>query len=179
MPRSIKRTVDSAGTFDYSPWARVNSGLEDYNIGFTTRPHSGTTGTYSIQETLGNPEETVKARFSRTTTTLTITLADHGLAALDGVLLQGTPWDATGGFSLEVATVTDANIFTVTVLNIGPASGGLNISTLPINDFSSFSAVSGIQTGRTQGAVQMIRLATGAGSLSGKVTIHVTQSYGS
>lgn len=179
MPRSIKRTADGSASPDFSPWARVNSGMEDYSIGFSTRVHSGVTGTYTVQVTLGNPEEFFKATYSRTTTTLTITYVDHGLNAGDGVNIQGTDWDNVDGQTLEVATVPDADTFTVTVANSGATAGSLRLALLPIDDLASFTAVSGNQTGSTTGAIQMIRLAKNGGSLDGKVTLQVTQSYGS
>lgn len=178
MPRSYKRTADSTANAGNSPWARFSNVTGTEDTGFNTSVHSGATGTYSIQVTQGNPEEFVKAKYSRTTTTLTVTDVDHGLKAGDAANLQGTPWDVGGGHSLILATVADANTFTITVANTGGTAGSLLYAALPVDDLGSFSGVSGAQQGIIDGGVQMARIAKGGGTLSGKVTVRFSpRSY--
>ena len=175
--RTYKRVLDPDGTYDYSPWVRMNNATEDYSAGFRFTPSSGASGTYSIQNTLSNPEDFQRATFSRSTTTLTITLVDHGLSAGDGVNLRGSDWDQTGGYSLNVASAADADTITVTVADSGAAAGSCEVAPLRIEDFTDFSAVSGVQQGSTSGGVQMIRAAVAGGSYaSGKGVLEVTQS---
>lgn len=175
--RTIKRVLDSTASPDDSPWVRINNMMEDYSIGFIFHPHTGATGSYSIQVSLSNPEEFQKATYTRVTTTLTITLVDHGLVAGDDVNLQGTPWDQTGGNSIPVVTVPDADTITVTVADTGPASGGLKVAPIRVEDLDDFSGVTGRQKGNTVGAIQLMRAAVAGGTFSGKGTLEVTQSY--
>ena len=174
--RSVKRTADSAATPTFSSWVRLSHYSYDYNVGFICSPHTGTTGTYSVQVSESNPEDFEKAQFTRVTTTLTInTLSAHGLSTGDGVNLRGsTSWD-TSGQSLQV-TVSDADTFTVTVADTGAASGVLEYAPIVITDLTNYSAVSGRQQGTIVGATQLVRIAKVSGTLSGKVTIEVTQA---
>lgn len=174
--RSYSVTCDSTATPTFSPWLRLNHYMWDYSIGFRAQPATGTTGTYSIQESLSNPEQFVMCNFSRSTTTLTLTYTNHGLVVGDGVFLQGTPWDTTNGQSIAVATVADANTMTLTVANTGATAGALAACFIRINTDSNYSAVSDVQTGSTTGGMQLIRVAKLTGTLSGRVTLEVTQS---
>jgi len=174
--RTLKRVLDTA-VADQSPWVRINNMKEDYSIGLRFHPHDGATGTYSIQNSLSNPEEFRRAKFTRSGTTLSIELEDHGLTAADAISLQGTDWDNVEGFTIEVASVVDGDNFTVTVANSGTTSGSCQVSTIIVEDFDDFSGVSGRTKGSTTGAVQLIRAVKGAGSFSGKGTLQVTQSY--
>ena len=61
--------------------------------------------------------------YARATTTATITATNHGLAAGDWVYLD---WDLTDN-PYQVQTVTNANVFTVTVANSGAASGSVTV----------------------------------------------------
>ena len=177
--RSRTVTANSAGTFTYSPWIVLSHYSYDMNVGFTADPQQGATGTYSVQVTNGNPEDMRKAQFSRVTTTLTVTCVDgdfHGLVAGDGVNLRGCYWDTTNGFSKELATATNTTVFTITVADAGPASGVLEYAPLPIQDLTSYSAVSGRKQGTIVGATSMVRIAKVSGSLSGKVNLSVVQA---
>jgi len=176
--RTIKRVLDSTETPDFSPWIRINNGSDDYDIGFRFNPHTGATGTYSIEGCLSNPEDFVKAQFTRSTTTLTINFLDedHDLIAGDGVQFQGSDWDRTDGKSDPIAGITDADTITVTVTDTGAASGTIKVAKYRIEALSGYSAVSGRQSGSTTGGMQMIRANVDGGSFSGKGTLEVTQS---
>ena len=63
----------------------------------------------------------IAGTYARSTTTATITAANHGLAAGDWVYLD---WDLTDN-PYQVQTVTNSNVFTVTVANSGAASGNV------------------------------------------------------
>ena len=79
----------------------------------TTNP--GTVGMYDNSSIAGT--------YARVTTTATVTAVKHGLAVGDSVFLD---WDLTDDF-YTVATVADANTFTVTVANSGAASGNVTV----------------------------------------------------
>jgi hypothetical protein len=65
----------------------------------------------------------ITGTYARSTTTATITAANHGLSAGDWVYLD---WDLTDN-PYQVQTVTNANVFTVTVANGGAASGNVTV----------------------------------------------------
>lgn len=178
-PRTV--TANSAGTYLYSPWIRLSHYSYDFNVGFTTEPQQGTTGNYTVQVTMRNPEDFRKAQFSRVTTTLTITCIDgdfHGLVAADAVNIRGTPWDGVSGNSLAVATATNTTVFTITVADTGPTSGTLEYSPLPVQALASYSGVTGKQQGTVVGGTEMLRVKadTGGSALSGKVNLTVVQA---
>lgn len=175
-------TANSAGTFTYSPWIVLSHLSYDMNIGYTADPQQGATGTYSVQVTEADPEQFRTAQFSRVTTTLTITCINndfHGLVAGDGVNIRcsgSTGWDTTSGFSREVATATNTTVFTITVADSGPTAGVLEYCPLPIQDLTSYSAVSGRKQGTVVGSAAMVRIAKVAGTLAGKVNLTVAQA---
>lgn len=76
----------------------------------------------------------IAGAYARVTTVATITAANHELAVGDSVFLD---WDLTDDF-YQVATVTSANVFTVTVANSGAASGSVTV----FNDVLVISTVS-------------------------------------
>lgn len=74
-------------------------------------------------------------RASRSTTTLTITLANHGLTTSDWINLS--QFDAALDGNYKVASVTNENVFTVTVANTGATtSSGTNAQVIPMRVFT-------------------------------------------
>jgi len=65
----------------------------------------------------------IAGTYARATTTATITAANHGLAAGDWVYLD---WDLADN-PYQVQTVTNANVFTVTVADTGGTSGNVTV----------------------------------------------------
>ena len=76
---------------------------------------AGTVGMYDTASIAGT--------YARATTTATVTAVNHQLEVGDTVFLD---WDLTDDF-YTVATVTNANTFTVTVANTGAASGSVTV----------------------------------------------------
>jgi hypothetical protein len=92
-------------------------------IGYRTRlkgavmfPFTGTTGYAAFVDNIS-----INGTYTRSTTTATVTATNHGLAAGDWVYLD---WDLTDN-PYQVQTVTNANVFTVTVANSGAVSGNV------------------------------------------------------
>ena len=79
-------------------------------------PFTGATGYAAFVD-----DVSIVGTYTRSTTTATITAADHGLSAGDWVYLD---WDLTDN-PYQVQTVANANTFTVTVANTGAASGSV------------------------------------------------------
>ena len=76
---------------------------------------AGTVGMYDTASIAGT--------YARATTTATVTAVNHQLEVGDSVFLD---WDLTDDF-YTVATVTNANTFTVTVADTGAASGNVTV----------------------------------------------------
>jgi len=76
---------------------------------------AGTVGMYDTASIAGT--------YARSSTTATVTAVNHQLEVGDSVFLD---WDLTDDF-YTVATVTNANTFTVTVANTGAASGSVTV----------------------------------------------------
>ena len=75
-----------------------------------------------------DPTTSLTGTYSQTTTTITVTCTNHGLVAGQRVALAFTSGSAaSGGFA--VATVVDANSFTVTTPLSGTNSGNVTIYT--------------------------------------------------
>jgi hypothetical protein len=79
-------------------------------------PFTGATGYASFVD-----DVSITGTYVRSTTTATVTAANHGLSAGDWVYLD---WDLTDN-PYQVQTVTNTNVFTVTVVNTGAASGSV------------------------------------------------------
>jgi len=65
----------------------------------------------------------ITGTYARATTTATVTAANHGLAAGDWVYLD---WDLADN-PYQVQTVTNSNVFTVTVADTGGATGNVTV----------------------------------------------------
>jgi hypothetical protein len=79
-------------------------------------PFTGTTGYAAFVD-----DVSITGTYARSTTTATVTAANHSLSVGDWVYLD---WDLTDN-PYQVQTVTNANVFTVTVANSGAASGAV------------------------------------------------------
>lgn len=95
-------------------------------VGYRTRlkgavifPFTGATGYSAFVD-----NTSITGTYARSTTTATITSANHGLSTGQWVYLD---WDLAD--NPYQVTVTDANTFTVTVANSGAASGNVTIWT--------------------------------------------------
>jgi hypothetical protein len=69
---------------------------------------------------------TISGTYTRVTTTATITAVNHDLTIYDYVYLDFAAGGPTDGV-YKVATVTDADVFTVTVADSGNASGNVTV----------------------------------------------------
>ena len=137
--RPQRTSLNAAG---FSPWLNINR-MPKGNFGVATGVElsSGATLTYSVQHTmdeLWNP--TIEWSASRTTTTGTITRVNHGLSVGDW-----TQMDAAAPFNTAyaVASVVDADNYTITVPNSGATSvakGSSNLWTARVVDSTGMAA---------------------------------------
>lgn len=69
---------------------------------------------------------TITGTYARATTTATVTAQDHGLTTYDYVYLDFAAGGPADGL-YKVATVTNSNVFTVTVADSGNTSGAVTV----------------------------------------------------
>lgn len=110
----------------YTPWVPINRLQTSFNVGLAVVLSSGASLTYSVEYTLDDPRNpanlTQQFTLSRTTTVLTVVKALHALSVGDWVNLYGNGGAPLDG-EFQVASVVDANTFTVTVANSGLSAG--------------------------------------------------------
>ena len=137
--RPQRVTLSAAG---FSPWLNINRMPKgNFGVALGVKLSSGASLTYSVQHTsdpLYEPSREWSA--SRTTTTGTITKTNHGLSVGDW-----TQMDAAAPFNTAyaVASVVDANNYTITVPDSGVTSvakGASNLWTARVAETNEMSA---------------------------------------
>ncbi len=172
--RPQRVTLGAAG---WSPWLNINrTPAGEFGVALGVQLSDSATLTYSVQHTM-DPIYTPTKEWSasRTTTTGTITLTDHGLVAGDWV-----EFDAPAPFntSYEVTSVTDANTFVITVADAGVASvavGWYNLWKARVKATSGLGALSVDAEGNYVFPPTACRLRVTAYT-SGKATLNVIQA---
>ena len=131
--------------------------------GATIFPFSGATGYSAFVE-----NTSIAGTYTRATTTATVTAANHGLSTGQWVYLD---WDLTD--NPYQVTVTNANVFTVTVADDDAASGSVTVynKMLLQADASNATAFTMVIPGQGILAEEGIRVFLGA-------NIHCTIFYG-
>jgi len=131
--------------------------------GATIFPFSGATGYSSFVE-----NTSISGTYTRATTTATVTATAHGLSTGQWVYLD---WDLTD--NPYQVTVTNANVFTVTVADSDAASGSVTVynKMLLQADASNATAFTMVIPGQGILAEEGIRVFLGA-------NIHCTIFYG-
>lgn len=124
MPmRPVEVTLGAAGN---SRWIPLNRYSSAFGVGIGVSLTSSVSLTYNVQHTFSDIyAKTDQFSGSRTTTSLSITLPNHGLSVGDWVQLSGmAPALSYNIFDAEyaVASITSANVFVVTVANTGAAA---------------------------------------------------------
>jgi len=171
--RPQRVTLSAAG---FSPWLNINRMPKgNFGVALGAKISSGASLTYSVQHT-SDPlyEPTKEWSASRTTTTGTITKTNHGLSVGDW-----TQMDAAAPFNiaLAVASVVDANNYTVTVPDSGitsVAKGASNLWTARVAETSEMSAKTASADGNYAYPPTACRLAVTTYA-SGFVTLDVRQ----
>lgn len=119
----ITQRLSAAG---YTPWVPINRLQTSFTVGLAVVLSSGASLTYSVEYTLDAPHNTANLtqefKLSRTTTVLTVTKVAHALSVGSWVNLWGNGGAPLDG-EFQVASVVDANNFTVTVANSGLTAG--------------------------------------------------------
>lgn len=116
MPQRPSTVRLSSATF--SDWIPLNRYVSSFGVGFGVKLSDGATLTYSVQHTFDDIYERYGVfSLTRSGTTATCTLVNHGLSVGDWVYPTacGAPFDG----EYAVASVVDADTFTFTVAASG------------------------------------------------------------
>jgi hypothetical protein len=112
--RAQVTTLSAAGN---SPWLPVNAKQRVFALSLFGSISTGATLQWDVQYTFDDLGDKLLPKITRSTTTATVILANHGLSVGDSVVVYnaGAPLDGT----YDVASVVDDNTFTYTVANSG------------------------------------------------------------
>lgn len=128
-PTSVR--VSAAGSSAWIPIDRMDTSIAILaSVLFSSNKNL----TCSVEYT-SDPLVPVPCNATRSTTTLTVTLTNHGLTTSDWVNISQLDSALDGDY--KVASVTNQNVFTVTVSNAGPTtSQGRNMQIIPMRIFT-------------------------------------------
>lgn len=153
------QTLSAAGS---SPWIIPGPMMVSPGIGLALTFSFNANLTVTVQHTLDDPQQNPRAvTLARAGTVLTITDVGHNLIVGDNILLSNPAkdpnniWD--GGFpvgtSYDVATIVDANNYTVAVPNAGSAAGTGFVQSFRVfnNDDARLVGVNGSPPTRVDG----------------------------
>jgi len=102
----------------YSGWVPVDRLQNNFNVYVGVKLSSGAVLTYTVQYTSDDLWKYMHCEISRSTTTATLKLINHGLSVGDNINVQGSGSSNLDG-SYQVASVVDADNITYTVSNTG------------------------------------------------------------
>lgn len=164
----------TVGSQTVSPWIPLNRLQDPFNVALAVTLSSGASLTFKVQHSFDDPQETYACSITRSTTTATVTLTDHGLVANDSVTVVGAGAPLDGTFT--VASVVDANSFTYTVANSGVAisAPGSKLVKHRVFDHETMVGKTANEDGNFAFAVAATRLNVTAYT-SGKATLTVLQ----
>ena len=136
--RQMSKTVSAAGD---SGWVFVDYRRSDQQIGFQVSLSDGAVLTYDVDYTLdaNSKQGWRNVTLARAATVATVTLPAHGLKVGDNVQLVASNYrthNPNPNFegSFDVASVVDADNFTITVADAGDTTGvarALTFSVIP------------------------------------------------
>ncbi len=177
------------GAAGSSIWLVPNQWLKSFLLGLGLTFDTASNLTASVQHTFDDPMQTPRTvTYTRAATVLTVTDANHGLAVGDNVQFDSdtngqyngaVAGPGTGG--LDVASVTDANTYTLTVANAGAAAGSAGIRSFRVFNNAALGNVSGNPPVRADGnysdPIGAVRLKVSAYT-AGAATLTVQQGQG-
>lgn len=168
-PKTFILNTASTGS---TPWHRVDDKQSPFNLAFAVDVQG--TGTYTVQHGFCNFNDRKSPKITRSTTTATLTLPNHGLQVGDSLVVggAGAPLDGT----YDIASVVDANNVTYTVANSGNTANNDGAWCTPIRVYphSSVAAQTTSKDGNYAFPVNVIRC-TCTVSGTGQYAFHVNQ----
>ncbi len=163
------------GAIGYSDWIPMDTYRLPFNASAAVSLTDTPTLTYSVEVTYDDLGLKQLPAIARTTTTATVTLADHGLTVGDSVRVEGAGAPLDGVF--KVATVTNGNVFTYTVANSGATASAVGATIVIMRVFvpSAFSAKTAKVDSVISAPTSAVRLSVTSWS-AGKATLTVAQA---
>lgn len=164
MPSNVKRSAEGVAR---SEWIRLNNrgGIvgSDFNTTVTAWPAANNgASVFSVEYTDSEPEDFKRVTITRSTTTATLTLENHGLAAGDCIVvrgaLNGNNQETNFNGTYQVATVPSDDTLTYTVADTGAASARAEAVMLKVDVLDGGSALSAKTTLNVFSPVTMVRL---------------------
>lgn len=147
-------TPQSLAAVGASPWMIPNPLLRNFAIGLGLTFGVTANLTVSVQHTFDDPAQNPRAvALARAGTVLTITDNGHNLNVGDNTILSNPGSDPNNTFagSYDVATVVDANNYTVTVPNAGAAAAGGALQSFRVFNHATLNGVTGAPPVRADG----------------------------
>jgi len=173
-----------------SPWMIPGPMMETPGLGLALTFSVDANLTAGVQHTLDDPQQNPRAvTLTRVGVNLTINDPGHNLNAADNILLSNPAKDASNiwdggvpvGTSYDIASVTDANNYVVTVANAGSAAGTGFVQSFRVFNHATLSGIVGAPPGRLDGnysfQIGALRLKVTAYA-AGKATLTAQQGKG-
>ena len=181
------QTLAAAGS---SPWIIPGPMMITPGLGVALTFSVDANLTAGVQHTLDDPQQNPRAvTLTRVGVNLTVNDPGHNLNAGDNILLSNPAkdpnniWD--GGFpagtSYDIASITDANNYVVTVANAGSAAGTGFVQSFRVFNHATLTGIVGVPPARLDGNYQFqigaCRLVV-SGYTAGKATLTAQQGKG-
>jgi hypothetical protein len=172
MTQPKRVTVSSATR---SAWMPLNAYLSPFNIGIACVCSSNKNFTYSVEYSHDSPLTTLPCSITRSTTTATLTLVNHGLTTSDSIIVTGSG-DANLDGTYQVASVSDQNTITYAVVDTGAtASSSARVAPMRVFTHSTLVSKTANADGNIAYPVHAVRLNV-TPWVAGYVTMLVTQA---
>lgn len=173
-----------------SPWMIPGPLLETPGLGLALTFSVDANLTAGVQHTFDDPSQNPRAVIlTRVGVNLTVNDPGHNLNANDNILLSNPAKDVNNiwdgglpvGTSYDIASVTDANNYVVTVANAGSAAGTGFVQSFRVFNHATLTGIVGIPPQRLDGnyafQIGAFRLKV-TGYTAGKATLTAQQGKG-
>jgi len=172
MSAPVKITVSSAAS---SAWVPLNIRATPFNVAIGCVCSSNINATYSVDYSHDDPQLVVPCNITRSATTATLVLVNHGLTTSDWINVIGTGSTSLDG-NFKVAGVTDQNTITYTVTDAGITSSYAGkVAVMRVFTHSTLVSKTANADGNLAFPVSAVRLRLSAW-VAGYVTMIVTQA---
>lgn len=169
--RTTHLTVGAAGSSSWVPLSPYNY---PFSVSLGCTITNGASLTYKVQHTFDNFSFQQQCSITRSITTATLTLVNHGLTAGDSIIVENASAPFDGVY--DVASVSSADVITYTVANSGATASSPGSTVIILRCFDNADIVS--KTTKVDGnyffPCSGCRLTITSYS-SGKATLAVTQ----
>jgi len=158
----MRLVVTQVAGLGISTWVPIDSLKNPMSVGLGLYFSNGAVATAKVQHTFDTYSDSAKRTnisISRSTTTATVTDTGHGLSVGDSALINNSGSSVLDGYQ-TVVSVIDANNYTYTCANSGPAASVLGVCSwnFRVFDHSTLTGKSARADGNYAYNVSMVRL---------------------